>query len=288
MEKLIKKKSPFVDYMFMIVGSGLMALAIQCIFDPIGLVTGGFTGIAIIAKFVTNGGVPLWLTNVALNVPIFLLAWKVKGARFIGRTAFATVMLSVWLYIIPQVDLSMNDYFLSATYGGAICGVGMGMVFLAKATTGGTDMLAAIIQAKLRHYSIAQVMQVVDGAVVVAGLYVFGVKATMYSIITIIIVSQVSDMLLEGFKFSKGAYIITEKYQEVAQALMTELDRGVTGLDATGMYSKEDKCMLFCVVSKKEIVALKDIVVRIDRNAFVIVSDVREVLGEGFIEYSEK
>lgn len=292
MEKLMKKKSPVIDYIAIIIGTGLMGLAIQCIFDPISLVMGGFTGMAIIVKYVTEGlvegGIPLWLTNLVLNIPVFLVALKVKGSKFIGRTFFATIMLSVWLYIIPAVDLSMGDYTLATIFGGVISGAGMGMVFLAKATTGGTDMVAAIIQVKLKHYSIAQIMQFIDGAVVVTGLYVFGLKPTMYAIVTIFIVAKVSDMLMEGLKFSKAAYIITDKYDAVAEVLLTKLDRGVTGLEAKGMYSGNEKFMLFCVVSKKQIVELKDLVVQIDPNAFVIVSDVREVMGEGFIEYTSK
>ena len=128
-------------------------------------------------------------------------------------------------------------------------------------------------------------MQILDGAIVLVGFYVFGLQPTLYAIVAIFIVSKVTDTMLEGMKFSKAAYIITDKYEEIAQTIMTELDRGVTGLRAKGMYSGEDKCMLYCVVSKKQIVSLKELVTKIDRNAFVIVGDVREVLGEGFIEY---
>ena len=121
--------------------------------------------------------------------------------------------------------------------------------------------------------------------IVLAGLYVFGLRPSMYAIVSIFITSKVTDTILEGMKFSKAAYIITDKYEEVSRIIMETLDRGVTGLEARGMYSGEKKCMLYCVVSKKEIVQLKELVHQIDLNAFVIVGDVREVLGEGFIEY---
>ena len=127
-------------------------------------------------------------------------------------------------------------------------------------------------------------MQVLDGAIVIAGLYAFGLKIGLYAIISIYIVTKVSDALMEGLKFSKAAFIVTDHYKEVADALLEKLDRGVTGLRAVGMYSGDEKCVLYCVVSKKEIVDLKEIVVSIDKNAFVIVSDAREVLGEGFVE----
>ena len=178
-----------------------------------------------------------------------------------------------------------GDYILAAIFGGVLTGIGLGMILWANATTGGTDMVAALIQIKLKHYSIAQILQVLDGIIVLIGLYVFGLQPALYAIVAIFIVSKVTDTMLEGMKFSKAAYIITEHYEEVARMIMTELDRGVTGLEARGMYSGDEKCMLYCVVSKKEIVSLKELVTRIDRNAFVIVGDVREVLGEGFIEY---
>lgn len=285
----ITKKKPWLAWVMIVVGTGLMSVGIKCIFDPIGLVTGGFTGISIIVKAVSGnvmeGGIPLWLTNIVLNVPVFLIALKVKGKRFIGRTAVATFLLSGWLYILPELDLVAGDYTLAAIFGGVLTGVGIGMILLAKATTGGTDMVAALIQHKLRHYSIAQIMQILDGAIVVLGMYLFGIQPAMYAIVSIFITAKLSDGLMEGFKFSKAAFIITDKSEQVAQVIMRDLNRGVTGLNAKGMYSGEGKCMLYCVVSKKQIVELKELVLKIDKNAFVIVSDAREVLGEGFQEY---
>ncbi len=283
------KRSVWMDYICIILGTGLVAMSIQCIYDPVNLVTGGFSGLAIVIKAVTEqifeGGIPLWFTNLMLNVPVFVIAYFIKGKKFIGRTLVGTLLLSAWLYVIPAVDLAQSDYMLAAIFGGVIGGTGMGMVLMSHATTGGTDMVAALIQHKLRQYSIVQIMQILDGLVVVCGLYVFGVKASLYAIVAIYITNKVSDMLLEGFKFSKVAYIITDHYEEVAKEILSRLDRGVTGLDARGMYSGDKKCMLYCVVSKNEIVNVKDIVAQIDPKAFVIVSDATEVLGEGFLEH---
>ena len=286
--RIMNSRPWYVDYLFIFMGTGIMALAIQCIFDPIGLVTGGFSGIAIIIRKMTagivEGGVPLWLTNLALNVPVFIAALIIKGRKFLGRTVIGTVLLSFWLYVIPQVDLTQGDYMLSAVFGGVITGIGIGFVLLAKATTGGTDMVSALIQKYVRHYSVVQILQVIDGMVVLAGLYVFGLKPALYAIVAIFITSKVSDALMEGMKYSKAAFIITDCYKEIADAIMKQLDRGLTGLDATGMYSGDKKTVLYCVVSKKEIVELKDIVAKIDPKAFVIVTDAREVFGEGFLE----
>jgi uncharacterized membrane-anchored protein YitT (DUF2179 family) len=273
-------------YISIFVGTGLMALAIQCIYDRVGLVIGGFTGAAIILRTLTaslwEGGIPLWLTNLVLNVPVFGYSYFRFGKSYIGKTLFATVMLSAWLYIIPVVDLSGDDYMLAALFGGVLSGLGFGLVLRAGATTGGTDMVAALIRLRMRHYTIAQILQVLDGAIVVLGLYVYGLRPTLYAVVSIFVITKVSDAFLEGFDQSKAAIIITEKHEQVAQVLMTSLDRGLTGIEARGMYTQDYKCVLYCVVSRKEIVRLKELVGRVDPKAFVIVSDVREVLGEGF------
>ena len=288
MLKVNGKKPVWLDYLMIIVGTGLMSLAINSVFDAAGMVTGGFSGIAIIIKAWTKnlieGGIPLWVTNCVLNLPLFVIAWKVRGFSFIKRAILGEISLSVWLAIQPVWNLAGNDLLLSALYGGVIQGVGIGLVFLGGGTTGGTDMMAAIIQKFLKHYSIAQIMQVIDAMVVLVGMYVFGVHKALYAIIAVYLVTKVSDGLIEGLKFSKAAYIITGKPKEISDMIINDLDRGVTGINARGMYSGQDKLMLFCVVNKKEIIMLKEKVDKIDPDAFVIVTDAREVHGEVFIE----
>ena len=262
MLKVNGKKPVWLDYLMIIVGTGLMSLAINSVFDAAGMVTGGFSGIAIIIKAWTKnlieGGIPLWVTNCVLNLPLFVIAWKVRGFSFIKRAILGEISLSVWLAIQPVWNLAGNDLLLSALYGGVIQGVGIGLVFLGGGTTGGTDMMAAIIQKFLKHYSIAQIMQVIDAMVVLVGMYVFGVHKALYAIIAVYLVTKVSDGLIEGLKFSKAAYIITGKPKEISDMIINDLDRGVTGINARGMYSGQDKLMLFCVVNKKEIIMLKE------------------------------
>ena len=279
----MKKRPVWVDYTLIIVGAFIMGFAIKNMYDPVNLVTGGVSGVAIIMKELAH--VPLWVTNTVLNIPLFLAAWKIKGWGFIKRTAVATVALSVSLYVIPEIHILTDDIFLAALFGGIISGIGTGLVFMFSATTGGTDMLAALIQRKLRQYSIAQIMQVLDGMVVLAGAAVFGVQYALYALIAIFCVSKISDGILDGMKFSKQAFIISDHYQEIANAIMIRMERGVTSLDGNGMYSGQERKILFCVVAPKEIVKIREIVREFDPGAFVIVSDVREVFGEGFIEY---
>ena len=287
-----RRRSEWFSYLMIIVGSASFGVAIQNIYDPTGLVTGGFTGLAIIVKAITGqlmkGGIPLWLTNTVLNIPVFILGYILMGRKFLGRSLFGTLMLSFWLYILPPLDLAQGDYMLAALFGGLFSGAGVGLVLRANGTTGGTDMVAALIHRKLRHYTVAQIMMILDGCIVLTGLFLFGIRSTLYAIVAIFVATKVSDSVLEGFNYSKAAYIITDQYEEIAKRIMEELDRGLTGLSAKGMYSNVDKCVLYCVVSMKEIVVLKELVSEVDRNGFVIVSYVREVLGEGFLEHENQ
>ena len=277
------------NYLLIIIGTALVAFATASVLEPASLVTGGFTGIAIIVKQFTEhllpGGVPLSVTNLALNIPVFLIAIRLKGLRYLIHTLFATVMLSFWLSVLPVVPLAGNDLLLASLYGGILMGAGIGLVFVTGATTGGTDLIAALVQHFLRHYSISNILWVIDTAVVLVGVYLYGIQITLYAIIAIYLTSKISDGIIDGLKFSKAAFIITEKPEALAALVMEELGRGVTGISATGMYSGDSKNMLLCVVSKKEIVRLKELAKSCDPNAFVIVTDVREVLGEGFIEH---
>lgn len=273
------------DYVLIVLGAFIMGFAIKNIYDPVGLVTGGVSGIAIILK--DQFGIALWVTNTVLNIPLFIASVYLKGWSFIKRTLVATVALSFSLYVIPEIAFLTDDLFLTALFGGLISGLGAGLVFASQATTGGTDMLAALIQRAVPHYSIAQIMQVLDAIIVVVGASIFGVTYALYALIAIFAVAKVSDGIIEGLKFSKVAFIISEKTEEIAKDIIQVMDRGVTSLDARGMYSGARKDVLFCVVSKKEIVQLKALVVGHDSQAFVIVSDAREVLGEGFIEIKQ-
>ena len=191
--KIASKKPWYLEYILIIVGTGLMATAITSCFDAAGMVTGGFSGISILVKAWTKGlygnGIPLWMTNLALNIPLFLLATKIRGFAFVRKALMGDISLTIWLAILPAWKLS-GDFLLVALYGGLLQGIGIGFVFLGGGTTGGTDLLAAIIQKYLRHYSIAQIMQFIDGAIVVVGMYVFGVERALYAIIAVFLVTK--------------------------------------------------------------------------------------------------
>ena len=272
--------------MYILIGTAVMAVSITSIYDHMQMVTGGFSGLAIIIKSLTEnlmpGGIPLWLTNAVLNIPLFFLGVSIKGWGFTKKSIFGALALSLWLFLIPELPIIPDDMLLAALFGGVIMGVGIGFIFMGQGTTGGTDMVSALIQHKMRHYSIAQILQVVDGAIVILGVFPFGLQRALYAVIAIFVTTKVTDGFLEGMKFAKIAFIITDLHDELAKSLMEELERGLTGISARGMYSGEEKTMLFCVVGKKQIVRLKELVTRTDPKAFVIVTDAREVIGEGF------
>lgn len=288
--KILSKKAKLIrKYLNIVIGSIFIAMAINLVYEPLGLVTGGLTGLAIVVKEITSiiwsGGLPIWLFTVLVNIPLFIMSIKLLGLKTMFNVFIGTVSLIIALLIIPIYDFKFDDILLASVVGGVLSGVGMGMVFSAFASTGGTDLLASLIHKYKRHISIPFILTFIDGAIIVLGALVFGIGKALYAIIAVFITAKVSDGFLEGLKFAKMAYIISDEYTRIAEEIMTTLDRGVTGLSSTGMYSNKDRKMLFCVVSKNEIVKITEIAKKIDPNSFVIVNDVREVMGEGFIEY---
>ena len=281
-----QREKRYRSYLLIILGTGIMSLAINSIYDAMQMVTGGFSGLGIVIKSLSQvwieGGIPLWITNMVLNIPLFLLGIWIKGWEFTKKSVFGALCLSFWLYLIPPVPLIQDDMLLAALAAGVIMGVGIGCIFLGQGTTGGTDMAAALIQHKLRCYSIPQILQFIDGSIVLLGVLVFGIHKALYAVVAIFITSWTADRFMEGLHFAKGAYVITDKEDLVSKKIMQDLNRGLTGLYSQGIYSQKDRKMLFCVVGKKEIVKLKELVEETDPEAFVIVTDVREVLGKGF------
>ena len=218
------------DTLIIMAGTGLIALAVSCVYAPMGMVTGGFTGIAIMVQFITKsmipGGIPLGISNLLLNIPVFIWAFRRKNRRFLVLTIMATIFLSVWLMIIPDIWIIRDDFLLASLLRGAFAGVGIGMVVRAQATTGGTDLLAVLLHEKIRHRTVVEILMIIDAIIVVAGMGIFGLRLALYAMIAIFMTTKVSDRLTEGLKFAKGALIITIKEQQVAQDIMLKMERG--------------------------------------------------------------
>lgn len=273
------EKHAWIRYVMIAAGTFFMALGINLVYEPMQMVTGGFSGLSIVVKSLTErfyGGIPVWLTNSILNVPLFFIAWRMKGKHFVKCTLFATVSFTVALYVIPIYSILDKDYLMAAVCGGAITGVGLGLVFLTSTSTGGTDLLGALLQKLMPQYSVAQLLFVIDTLIVAIGMAVFGVRNGLYAIVAVFITSKIMDSILEGMKFAKQVQIITDDGDAVGKEILRVLDRGVTAIEATGMYSGKGKTMLYCIVSRKEVVRLTALVAKLDPAAFVIVSDAHE------------
>jgi len=280
-------KRYFREYLMISIGCAILAAAISLFWQPHNLVTGGASGLGIIASFYSSLHlpfyIPVWLTNLAINIPLLLLGLKVFGIKFITKTIYGTLCLTASLFVTDRIPFVIeSDLFLASIFGGVLAGLGMGIVFRNLGNTGGSDLAAQIIVHFKRHFSLSKVLMIVDWAVIGLGFFVFGSERTMYAIVSIFISTKAIDFVLEGLNFAKAVFIISDKSEKIGAALM-EMNRGATSLHGTGVYTGKDKNVLLCVVSKREIVRVKDIVAQEDEAAFVVVADVREVLGEGFV-----
>lgn len=273
------------------IGSAILAIGLAWFAEPFGMVTGGITGIAIVVgslSFQLFGfAVPMALTNLVLNIPLFIASAVEHGFRFVQKSLVGVVFLSIWLWVFEMTPNPINvqgDIFLGSLLCGVISGAGLGLVLRAGATTGGTDMFAAVLKRFFPHLSLSVLIFIIDGIIIVCGLFVFGMVVTLYAVISVAVTSKLLSTFLDGMYFAKAAFILSEKTEEIAQAIDQKLGHTSTGIHARGMYRQKDTEMLFAVVHPKEIVAVRRIIKKIDPNAFVTVCDVREVLGEGFIE----
>ena len=276
------------DYLFIVFGTFVFSYAIIAFWVPHGMVTGGITGIAIIVlEYSGRLGfpIPVWLTNLVLNVPLFVIGYKSIPREYFYRSIFAFFVMTCALFVADFLPVPPTDMLLASIFGGAIGGIGIGLVFRSLATTGGTSLASVIVKRLfLKNLSIPKIMFGLDTVIILMGLMVFGPIAVMYAIISIFVCTRVTDVILEGLTFGKAAFIISNAAEPIAEEILRDVNRGCTLIDSRGMFTKESKPMLLCVVSPKELIAVKQIVYAHDERAFVFVSDVREVLGEGFAD----
>ncbi|WP_010293945.1 YitT family protein [Clostridium senegalense] len=282
MLKFIEKQD-IKDYLKIMIGITLTAIGINVFFKPNQLVIGGLSGLGIVIEHVAN--IPISVTNILVNIPLFILAIKLKGKAFAGKSVFAALYLSVALtytsYLPPQEGL---DMMLVSIFGSVLLGSGIGIVLKIPASTGGSDLTAVIINHFFKSIPIAKIMACCDTIIIICGIMVFGIEKGLYAIIAVYIISTVVDRIVSGGSASKTVHIISQKSQEISIALMKSLNRGVTGLQGTGMYTNEDKKILFVVCDQKELVILQNIVKEIDDKAFLTITDIKEVYGRGFTQ----
>lgn len=268
-----------------IIGTFCMASATNTVFQPFGIVTGGFGGLGII--FDKLWGIPLWMTNVTLNVPLFLLAFRYKTKKFMARTICSDIMLSVFLGVLPRFSFFPKDFYVNLILGAILMGIGLGLVMKERTSTGGTDLMAFLLHVVLPHMSIPMLLGMLDGVIVLFGAFIFGVEKTSYALLVIYGITKITDSVVEGFQVSKLVYVISGHQEQISEQILFRLGRGATKLSSVGAYTGQSSETLMCIVSKKEVPVLKKIVMETDPKAFVIISDTRETIGEGFVDYTQ-
>ena len=257
------------NWAYILLGLVIAASGYNLYLIPNRVVAGGFTGIGI------------GTMNILLNVPLFLFSMRSMGLRFGLRSLVAMFGLSLFIDLLP-LPAATDDLMLSAVYGGVLSGIGFGLVLRGSATTGGTDMLAALLHRLIPPLRVSYGIFLVDGLVIVASAFVFEPQAAMYGLISAFISNVLVDLVLEGPNAAHAYFIISDKSEEIARRIMDEMDRGVTALNAMGMYKRTEKKVLLCVVNRFQTMRLRRLIFAIDPKAFVFANRAHEVLGEGF------
>ncbi len=287
--KILKLKPK--ELFMVILGTGLLAIGIEWFENPLGIVTGGVAGASIIVSHVFetlfNFSISLSVLNILFNIPIFILSGVQKGFKFVTKALFGTLSLSLWLFLfqmIPNVFDVKGDILVAAILTGLFCGMGIGIVLRAGASSGGGDMLATTLNFMFPRFSISIILFTIDATIICVGLFVFGIINTVYSIIAVFISYKIVDNILSGLRFAKAVWIMSKSTELISETIIKELGRGNTGIPYQGMYTKQQRHMLFVVVRPKELPKLKNIISKTDPNAFIIICPAQEVLGKGFLE----
>ena len=254
----------------------IAASAYKLYLVPNQVVCGGFTGVGQLVYHLT--GISVGTVNIILNVPLFLVSLRSMGLKFGLRSLVAMFALSLLIDHIP-LPPATDDMLLAAVYGGAISGIGFGLILRGSATTGGTDMLASLLHRLIPLLRVSYGIFMVDGLVIIASAFVFEPQAAMYGLISTFICNVLIDLVLEGPNSAHSYFIISDSSEEITARILREMDRGVTALDAMGMYSRTEKKVLLCVVNRFETIHLRRIIFSVDPKAFVIANKAREVLG---------
>ncbi len=271
-------------YLRIVFGAAIYAAGIQWLYKPVGMVSGGVTGIAMIANMLVPR-VQVGTFIIIANVPIFIIALKKFGFRFMMSSIVGMIAASLFIDLFAAVGRVgvTDDPVLAAVFGGFVTGVGMGVIFSGEGTSGGVDVIATIIRQKRPYINMGTFVLVLDAVVVAAYALIFKrYHMAMYTIVAVFISSKVIDTVLYGISQSKLCHIISEYSDEIKTEIVKTLHRGVTLLDGKGAFSGQDKQVLLCVVKRQQIVQIRRIIKGIDQKAFVIISDTRNVFGEGF------
>ena len=280
MQQSIRKR--VLSYLLVIIGAAIYSAGFQFFLYPNAIPSGGVTGVAMIINFLAK--IPVGVMILVINIPLFVLAWIRFGFRFILLSLAGMLSTSVMVDVFAAISLQVTGQpLLASVYGGLIEGLGLGIVYRAGGTTGGSDVIAKLLRRHRQDINLSTFILVLDIAVITAFAIVFHrYESAMYAAISMFVCSKAIDFVLYGAVNSKVCYIITDRSNEIKDGIISVLDRGVTFLHGEGAWSGKEKNVILCVIKQKQIVELKHLVRRLDDNAFVIVSDSREVFGKGF------
>ena len=289
MIKVDKKRvlNTVVDNLFWLVGCISYSAGVTIFAVPNNIAQSGMTGVAIIINYLLH--TPIGITNFALNVPLFILAWIFVGKRFTIKTLWVTTMLSVIMDAMTTmiskgiVPIYQGDRLLACIFCGALCGLGLSLAFLRNATTGGTDIIMRLLKKIWPHYSMGKLIMVLDAAVVLAAAIVFkSAESALYAAILIFVSSRVVDYIMYGAGNGKMLLVFTSKAHEVSNAITSRMTRGVSILPVEGGYTGDQKNMLICVLRSSEVARVRKIIKDADPNTFMVITEAREIFGEGF------
>jgi uncharacterized membrane-anchored protein YitT (DUF2179 family) len=288
-EKLFSAKW-FKAYSLILVGAFIMASGFVLFITPHNIVPGGVYGISIVIHHFT--GWPIGLMALCFDIPLTIIGIRVLGPRFGVKTVVGFILTAVFVdsltYIWGVQALVPDDVLLSSIFGGVFIGLGLGLIFKSKATSGGSDIVAMIIS-KYTRLPLGQLMIYVDSAIVIAGLFAFqDWKIPLYSLIVIYIAGRVIDLVLQGVSYEKTLFIISEKHEEIRTKIINDLNRGGTFLKGEGMYNGKEKSIIYTVLTRRELAILQDFIHKTDPDAFLTVINANEILGKGFKSLRDK
>lgn len=279
----VKRKKAIVNIMGTIVGAAIMAFGTSAFLLPNQLSSGGLSGIATITYYLLK--IPMGAMIMALNIPLFILAGYKLGKEFFTKSLIGTVSLSVFIDIFDKYPAITNDRFLACIYGGALIGIGTAIILKVGASTGGTDLVATVIKGYNPYISMSRYLIIMDIVIISLNVLFFKhIEIGLYSAIAIYLYGQMIDIIFEGVYYTKLLFIISDKNEEISKAIEESVKRGVTGLYGKGMYKNEDKLVLICAASRNDTAKIKDVAKTIDEHCFIVIGNVREVLGKGFKE----
>ncbi|MFB6342026.1 YitT family protein [Saccharicrinis sp. FJH2] len=292
MKPRIPLKKRILEYGMIILGAFILASGFVFFINPYNIVPGGVFGIGIVIHHLIPA-IPIGTFGLALNIPLTLLGIRILGPKFGIKTVLGMVLTSAFMdgltYFIGENDpLKLaDDLLLASIFGAILLGVGLGLIFRSRATSGGSDIIAMIF-AKFSNLPVGQLLIMIDSSIVLVGLLVFqDWKIPLYSWLVIYITGQVIDIVLKGISYDNALMIVSEKHEEIKDRIIHDLERGGTYLKGEGMFTGQEKNVIFVVVSRRELTILKSWIHQIDKNAFVTVIDTREILGEGFRQLEE-